>query len=139
MTGWRVGLGRRNGTVRREGPAGARGGLLMAAAGLVGALAASSCCLAPFVLFALGVSGAWIGRLTALAPYQPIVVAVTLALLAAGFFLVHRRPAADACEPGSPCAATGPRRAARVALWLATVLVVAALVAPRVIALILAT
>ncbi|HXG14915.1 MAG TPA: mercuric transporter MerT family protein [Calidithermus sp.] len=110
----------------------------MAVAGLVGALAASSCCLAPFALFALGVSGAWIGRLTALAPYQPIVVAVTLAALAVGFVPVYRRPPAEACGPGSPCEAPGPRRAARVALWIATVLVAAALVAPWVIALILA-
>lgn len=131
VAGWRGG--------RSEGSARTRGGLLMAVAGLVGALAASSCCLAPFVLFALGVSGAWIGRLTALAPYQPIVVTLTLALLAVGFFLVYRRPPADACEPGSPCAAAGLGRAARVALWVATVLVAAALVAPRVIALILAT
>ena len=33
----------------------------MAAGGLIGALAASSCCILPLVLFALGVSGAWIG------------------------------------------------------------------------------
>jgi len=32
---------------------------LMAAGGLVGALAASSCCILPLVLFSLGVSGAW--------------------------------------------------------------------------------
>src|SRR5262249_51569837 len=35
---------------------------LMAAVGLVGALAASSCCILPLVLFSLGVSGAWIGK-----------------------------------------------------------------------------
>jgi mercuric ion transport protein len=34
---------------------------LMAAGGLLGALAASSCCILPLVLFGLGVSGAWIG------------------------------------------------------------------------------
>ena len=44
---------------------------LMAAGGLLGALAASSCCILPLVLFSLGVSGAWIGNFTQLAPYQP--------------------------------------------------------------------
>ena len=51
----------------------------MAAGGLVGALAASSCCILPFVLFGLGVSGAWIGNLTRLAPYQPFFIAATIA------------------------------------------------------------
>jgi mercuric ion transport protein len=32
--------------------------------GLLGALAASSCCILPLVLFSLGVSGAWIGNFT---------------------------------------------------------------------------
>jgi mercuric ion transport protein len=44
---------------------------LMAIGGLFGAIAASSCCIVPLVLFSLGISGAWIANLTALAPYQP--------------------------------------------------------------------
>jgi len=44
---------------------------LMAAGGLLGALAASSCCILPLTLFGLGMSGAWIGNFTQLAPYQP--------------------------------------------------------------------
>ena len=40
---------------------------LMAAGGLLGALAASSCCILPLALFGLGVSGAWIGNFTRLA------------------------------------------------------------------------
>ena len=39
---------------------------LLAAGGVLGALAASSCCVAPLVLFGLGVSGAWIANLTRL-------------------------------------------------------------------------
>jgi mercuric ion transport protein len=37
--------------------------------GALAALGAASCCVVPFALFALGISGAWIGNLTALAPY----------------------------------------------------------------------
>src|SRR5215472_4108367 len=44
---------------------------LLAAGGVIGALATSSCCVVPLVLFGLGVSGAWIANLTQLAPYQP--------------------------------------------------------------------
>jgi mercuric ion transport protein len=50
----------------------------MAAAGLVGALAASSCCILPLVLFGLGVSGAWIGNFTQLAPYQRVLAGLPL-------------------------------------------------------------
>ena len=56
---------------------------ILAAGGVLGAIAASSCCIVPLALFGLGVGGAWIGNLTALAPYQPIFVAVTLGFLGA--------------------------------------------------------
>ena len=42
---------------------------------LVGGLAsilASTCCLGPLVLVALGLSGAWIGDLTLVEPYRPL-------------------------------------------------------------------
>jgi mercuric ion transport protein len=107
-----------------EGKAG-----LLAAGGLFGALAASTCCLLPLVLFSLGVGGAWIANLTALAPYQPVFLGLTLACLLAGFWLVYRRPKA-ACAEGEACARPMPRRIVRIALWLATGLVAAALVVP---------
>lgn len=51
---------------------------LTAVGGIVGAIAASACCIAPLALFSLGVSGAWIGNLTACAPYQPYFIAATI-------------------------------------------------------------
>jgi mercuric ion transport protein len=56
--------------------------------GIVGAVASSACCIAPLVLFSLGISGAWIGNLTALAPYQPYFIVATLACLGYGYWLV---------------------------------------------------
>lgn len=50
----------------------------------MGAIAASSCCVVPLGLFSLGVSGAWIGNLAALAPYQAIFVVITLGFLGTG-------------------------------------------------------
>lgn len=102
---------------------------LLAAAGMAGAVAASTCCIAPLVLFGLGVSGAWIGNLTALAPYQPIVVAVTLGFLTAGYWLVYRTPAA-ACAADSGCSRPPSRRSVKIALWAATALTAAALAFP---------
>ena len=103
---------------------------LAAAGGVLGALAASSCCLLPLALFSLGIGGAWIGNLTALAPYQPIFVAITLGLVGYGFWLAYRqRPA---CADGEVCARPLPNRLVKTMLWAATALVAAALAFPYV-------
>ena len=102
---------------------------LAAAGGVLGALAASSCCIVPLALFALGIGGAWIGNLTALAPYQPIFVVATLGSLGAGYYLVYRRPKA-ACAEGADCARQRPNRFVKLALWVATALVAAAIAFP---------
>jgi mercuric ion transport protein len=98
---------------------------LVAAGGMLGALAASSCCIIPLVLFSLGISGAWIGNLTALAPYKPYFAAESLGLLGYGYYLVYARQS-QVCGDGS-CARPLPNRLVKLSLWLATVLVVAAL------------
>lgn len=102
---------------------------LLAAGGLLGALAASSCCILPLALFSLGIGGAWIGNLTVLAPYQPIFVAITLAILSFGFYRVYRRPQM-ACAEGDACARPLPNRLIKLSLWAATFLVALALAFP---------
>jgi mercuric ion transport protein len=97
---------------------------LAAAGGILGAFAASSCCIVPLALFALGISGAWIGNLTALAPYQPIFFAATAGFLGVGYYLVYRQPKA-ACADGI-CLRRLPNRGVKAVLWAATVLVLAA-------------
>ena len=98
---------------------------MIAAAGVFGALAASSCCILPLVLFSLGVSGAWIGNLTALEPYKPVFIAITLGFLGYGYWLVYRKP--DVCDPDGACARPLPSRLTKGALWLALALVLVAL------------
>jgi mercuric ion transport protein len=98
----------------------------VAAGAVLGAFAASSCCIAPLVLFALGVSGAWIATLTQLAPYQPYFLAGTLVCLSCGYWLVHRSRK-RACGDGEMCARPLPNRVVKTGLALATILVVGAL------------
>ena len=69
-------------------------------AALGAAVAASACCTIPLALVSLGIGGAWIGSLTALAPYRWIFV--TLAVGALGYagyneWQLSRRPDCD-CE-----------------------------------------
>ena len=47
---------------------------LLATGGLIGAVLASSCCIAPLAFVTLGICGARIGNLTALASYQWLLV-----------------------------------------------------------------
>lgn len=102
---------------------------LVVAGGVLGALAAGSCCIMPLALFMLGIGGAWIGRLTALAPYQPIFIAVTLIFLVTGYYLAYRRRGA-ACADGKACARPLPRRGVKLALWGATTLIASAIAFP---------
>src|SRR5260370_29238560 len=74
---------------------------LIAVGGIFGALAASSCCIVPLSLFSLGIGGAWISNLTALAPYKPIFVPGTAGLLGYGFYFVFWQPK-RACAGGPP-------------------------------------
>lgn len=95
----------------------------------MGALAASSCCILPLILFSVGVSGAWIGNFTALAQYQWLFVALTLLCLGAGFYLVHRKPT-KACDDDRICARPVSGRLTKIALWIATALVLLAIAFP---------
>ncbi|MDE4099709.1 mercuric transporter MerT family protein [Phaeobacter gallaeciensis] len=98
----------------------------LAAGGLLGAGLASACCVGPLVLLTLGISGAWIGNLTALEPYKPVFALIALGFIGAGFWHVYfRKPVI--CKPGSYCARPSSSRITKTALWVSLVLVVAAL------------
>ena len=99
---------------------------VLAAGGILGAVATSSCCIVPLALFGLGVSGAWIGDLTRLAPYQPYFIAGTIACLGGGYWLVYRSRN-TACADGEICGRRLASQTVRLSLALATVLVVGAL------------
>jgi len=103
-----------------------RGPAMLALGELLGAPVASSCCIVPLILFGLGVSGAWIGNLTRLAPYQPIFIAASLACLGAGAWLI-RRESKRPCAEGEDCARPVPNRLVKAALIVAALLVVAAI------------
>lgn len=109
-----------------SGSSGGRLGPLFA--GALAALLASSCCLGPLVLLGLGVSGAWIGNLTALEPWRPPFIAVALvALLTAARRTWRRVPD---CAPGEACAVPSVRHGYRLMFGAVALLVVVALAFP---------
>lgn len=97
----------------------------LAGFGVVGAILASSCCILPFVFLMLGVSGAWIGTLTALEPYKDFFAMVTLIFIGLGFWYVYVKPKKE-CEEGY-CATPKSDRVIKTILWVSTVLVLLAL------------
>lgn len=109
---------------------------LIAAGGILGAVLASTCCIIPLVLFSLGISGAWIGQLTALSAYQPIFITITLGFLGYGYWLVYRKPKI-ACAEGEACAKPLPNVIVKSGLWFATALILLAFVWPYLVPLIL--
>jgi mercuric ion transport protein len=68
-------------------PQNGRGALF---AGGLAAILASTCCLGPLVLVALGFSGAWIGNLTVLEPYRPIFIGAALVALFFAWRRIYR-------------------------------------------------
>jgi mercuric ion transport protein len=105
--------------VIRHGPT------LLVSGGIIGAIAASSCCILPVLLFGLGISGASIGNFTQLAPYKPYFIAASVGLLGTGYWLLLRS-SKRACADGEACAQPLPNRLVKIALIAATMLVIAA-------------
>src|SRR5205085_11637424 len=64
-------------------------------ASVAGALGASLCCAVPLLLVSLGIGGSWLASLTALEPYPPLFVVLTIGALASACWRPY--------GPGSPC------------------------------------
>ncbi len=113
-------------TDEKPAEAGLSKGTLLAS--IVAAIAASTCCLGPLVLLTLGVSGSWIGSLSAMAPFRPYLMGLTLLLLGLAFRKLYRTP--QSCAVDAPCASPANLRRQRVIFWVATVAVLSIMAFP---------
>lgn len=100
------------------------------ALGGLAAILASTCCLGPLILVALGFSGAWIGNLTVLEPYRPLFISAALVAMVFAYRRIFRP--ARACEPGEVCAVPRVRTTYKVIFWAVAALVLVALAFPYV-------
>ena len=85
-----------------------------------------SCCVFPVALSLLGASG--LAFATALTPYRPYFIGLTLVSLGAAFYFTYR-PQKE-CLPDTACAEPRRRRFQVIFLWLVTSLVLLLLVFP---------
>ena len=97
-------------------------------AAILAAIGASLCCVAPFVLLALGIGGAWIGNLTALEPYRLVFVAVTLVFFGIAFRKLYLAP--QACAVGVSCSDPATLRRQRLVFWVASAMMLGLLAVP---------
>jgi len=111
-------------------PQKSRSGRWGLAGAMVAAIAASACCVGPLILMFLGVSGAWIGTLTALTPYQPIFITVSIILLGLSFYKTYHKQKEEECAPGSYCANPSSKRFNKIVLWIFTAVIAGLLMFP---------
>jgi mercuric ion transport protein len=85
---------------------------LALAGGVLAGIGASACCVGPFLLLSLGIGGAWIGHLTALEPYRPIFIGLTVLFLGLAFRKLYLVP--QNCAAEGDCVADRTRRVQRI-------------------------
>ncbi|KGD66070.1 mercuric transporter MerT [Alcanivorax nanhaiticus] len=88
--------------------------------GVIAAIGASLCCVGPFVLLTLGISGAWIGNLTLLEPYRPFFIVIVLLLFGWSGWQVHRP--IEACASGTACAVPQTRKRRQIIVWTTAII-----------------
>ncbi len=101
-------------------------GSLIASA--LAAIGASVCCVGPLVLLSLGIGGSWVGSLTAMTPYRPIFIGLTLLFLGLTFRKLYLVP--QVCAPGTPCADPRTVKRQRLTFWIVTGLLLGLLAVP---------
>jgi len=86
------------------------------AGGVLAGIGASACCVGPLLLLSLGIGGAWIGHLTALEPYRPVFIVVTVAFLGMAFRKLYLVP--QTCAVDDDCVAERTRNTQRILFWI---------------------
>ena len=93
--------------------------------GVFAGIAASLCCIGPLLSLALGLgsfaASAWFAQ------WRPVLLGITFVLLGAAWYLTYRRSRVD-CEAGT--CARPPGKAARISLWLGTLVALGSAVYP---------
>lgn len=97
-------------------------------ASVITGIAASTCCIGPLVLLALGISGTWISNLSALEPLRPVFIGLTLVFLGLAFRKLYLLP--QACAIDAPCASPSSLRNQRIIYWVVTIAILAVIAFP---------
>lgn len=84
--------------------------------GVLAGILASACCVGPLLLLSVGVGGAWISHLTALEPYRPVFIALTILFVGLAFWKLYLVP--QSCAVEDHCVADRTRNTQRMLFWI---------------------
>jgi mercuric ion transport protein len=87
--------------------------------GIIAAIGAGVCCVGPLVLLLLGISGSWIGNLTAFEPYRPVFILFVVMLFGYSGWKIYRP--IEECAPDAACAIPATQRRRKVIYWLSAI------------------
>jgi len=104
---------------------GSKGSLLV---GLLAGLSASACCAGPLILLTLGISGSWIGNLSALEPFRPYFIALAIIFVGLAYRKIYLP--AKPCDVDAVCATDVGDRSQKVIFWVTTIIVVLSIAFP---------
>ena len=104
---------------------------IIATGSLLGAIAASTCCVLPVILFALGISGAWISNLVSLARYKPFFIVLSLVFIGTGFWMVYFKPQILIPKVQSTsCYRPFPEKTIKIMLWFSVIIILIVFLIP---------
>ena len=107
---------------------------IIATGGLFGAIVASTCCVLPVILFALGISGAWISNLVSLARYKPFFIVLSLVFIGTGFWMVYFKPQILIPKVQSTsCYRPFPEKTIKIMLWSAVIIILIVFLIPYIV------
>jgi mercuric ion transport protein len=89
--------------------------------GLLAGIGASACCVGPFLLLSMGIGGSWVGNLTAMTPYRPYLIGLTLVFLGLAFRKLYLVP--QSCEGDSVCAIPAVLKKQRIIFWIVSIFI----------------
>ena len=106
---------------------------IIATGGLLGAIVASTCCVLPVILFALGISGAWISNLVSLARYKPFFIVLSLVFIGTGFWMVYFKPQISIPKVQSTsCYRPFSEKTIKITLWSAVIIILIVFLIPHI-------
>lgn len=104
--------------------------------GLVAGIAASLCCAGPLLLLLLGFTGAWVSNLTALEPYRPIFIAISIVALIIAYLQLYKPAVNQECEEGKICAKSPIQKSHKILFFGIFAIVIISIVSPYLIAMV---
>jgi len=96
---------------------------------IAGGIAASACCVLPLIFIWVGISGAWIANLTAMAAYHTWFIAFAFSLLALSYYFIFVKPKKE-CKEDQLCSQPLSKKWVKGCFWLAAVMILIATIFP---------